>query len=104
MSFIQFQFRRGTAAQWTAANPTLADGEIGIETDSNPRLFKVGDGLTSWASLPYGGLKGLDGEANLGGYPISLSSVQANDILYFDGTSSVWKNKPDTNLTDGGNF
>lgn len=45
------QLRRGTAAQWTAANPTLAAGEFGVETDTGKR--KVGDGSTAWASLPY---------------------------------------------------
>jgi hypothetical protein len=47
----QIQLRRGTAAAWTSANPTLAAGELGVETDTNK--FKVGDGSTSWASLPY---------------------------------------------------
>ena len=102
MANIRLQFRRGTAAEWTTANPTLASGEMGIETDTS--LFKIGNGLTSWIALPYGGLKGADGEANLGGFPISLSSITANDILYFDGGTSSWKNKADSNLTDGGSF
>jgi len=45
------QFRRDTAANWTSANPTLASGEIGFETDT--RKFKVGDGSTVWTSLAY---------------------------------------------------
>jgi hypothetical protein len=53
---VQIQLRRGTAAAWTAANPTLADGEMGIESDTD--LFKVGDGTTAWNSLSYGGLQG----------------------------------------------
>jgi hypothetical protein len=47
----RMQQRRGTAAQWTAANPTLAAGEIGFETDNN--RFKIGDGVTAWGSLDY---------------------------------------------------
>jgi hypothetical protein len=47
----RMQQRRGTAAQWTAANPVLAAGEIGFETDTNK--FKVGNGSTAWASLTY---------------------------------------------------
>ena len=46
-----FRFRRGTAAAWTSANPTLAAGEMGVETDT--RKSKIGDGLTSWSSLLY---------------------------------------------------
>jgi len=47
----QIQLRNGTAAQWTSANPTLALGELGVETDTNK--FKVGTGTTAWNSLAY---------------------------------------------------
>lgn len=43
--------RRGTAAEWTAANPVLAAGEIGFETDTTK--FKFGDGTTAWADIAY---------------------------------------------------
>ena len=45
------QIRRGTASQWTSADPTLSIGEFGYETDTG--LLKIGDGSTSWASLQY---------------------------------------------------
>jgi hypothetical protein len=48
---VNIQLRRGTAAEWTASNPILAEGEIGVETDT--KKLKVGDGLTVWLSLPY---------------------------------------------------
>lgn len=47
----RMQQRRGTAAQWTAANPVLGAGEIGFETDTNK--FKVGNGSTAYTSLQY---------------------------------------------------
>jgi hypothetical protein len=47
----QVQVRRGTAAQWTSANPTLASGEWGYETDTNKA--KIGNGSTAWNSLAY---------------------------------------------------
>jgi hypothetical protein len=56
---VQIQFRRGTASAWTTANPILADGEMGIETDTDQ--FKIGDGLTAWTSLAYGGIAGVAG-------------------------------------------
>lgn len=59
MPNIQLQFRRGTATQWTSANPILAAGEMAIETDTN--LFKIGDGVTNWSGLSYGGLQGPTG-------------------------------------------
>jgi len=49
---VQIQLRRGTAAEWTAANPTLALGELGLETDTVK--FKIGDGSTNWSTLGYG--------------------------------------------------
>jgi len=57
IEYDQIQLRRGTAALWTAANPLLAQGELGLETDTN--LFKIGDGVTYWNSLGYsiGGAK-----------------------------------------------
>lgn len=47
----QIQIRRGTAASWTSANPTLAAGEWGFETDTNK--LKIGTGSTAWNSLSY---------------------------------------------------
>jgi len=65
MPNIQFQFRRGTSSEWTSANPVLASGEMGIETNTN--LFKVGNGSTAWNSLPYGGIQGASGIAGVNG-------------------------------------
>lgn len=56
---VQIQFRRGTASSWTSTNPILAEGEMGIETDTNQ--FKIGNGLTAWTSLSYGGIAGASG-------------------------------------------
>jgi hypothetical protein len=43
--------RRDTAANWTAANPVLEDGQLGFETDT--RLSKLGNGVTAWNALAY---------------------------------------------------
>ena len=48
---IQFQFRRAVAAAWTSGNPVLAQGEMGLETDTN--RFKIGTGAAAWNTLPY---------------------------------------------------
>jgi hypothetical protein len=45
------QFRAGTASAWTTANPILAAGEPGLETDTFK--IKAGDGATTWTSLAY---------------------------------------------------
>ena len=44
-------FRRGTASQWTQANPVLNLGELGFVTDS--KKLKIGNGITPWNSLDY---------------------------------------------------
>jgi len=43
--------RRDTAANWISTNPTLAAGEMGLETDTN--LFKFGNGTSAWTALAY---------------------------------------------------
>ena len=45
------QIRRDTASAWTSANPTLAQGELALETDT--LKLKAGDGTTVWTSLTY---------------------------------------------------
>jgi hypothetical protein len=49
---IQIQLRNDTSAAWESSNPILAQGEIGIETDT--RLVKLGDGINNWNDLDYG--------------------------------------------------
>lgn len=58
----KIQLRRGTAAEWSAANPVLAVGELALET--NTKSFKVGDGVTPWNTLPYGGVQGPQGSVS----------------------------------------
>jgi hypothetical protein len=55
----RLQNRRDTAANWTSNNPTLAAGEIGLETDTTK--FKMGDGTTAWISLAYAYAAGATG-------------------------------------------
>ena len=41
--------RRGTAAEWSSANPILGNGELGIETDT--LKIKIGNGSSTWSQL-----------------------------------------------------
>ena len=45
------QLRNDTAANFTQYNPTLAEGEIGLELDT--KKIKVGDGVKTWNQLDY---------------------------------------------------
>lgn len=47
----QIRLRRDTAANWTTANPVLAAGEAGVETDTGK--LKIGNGSSSWTQLSY---------------------------------------------------
>ena len=55
---VQIQLRRDSSTNWTSANPTLALGELGLETDGYK--YKIGDGATAWTSLGYAELAGTD--------------------------------------------
>jgi hypothetical protein len=62
--------RYDTAANWTAQNPTLLAGEIGIESDT--KKWKVGTGSTAWTSLAY---------AIGGTYPIVNADIAAGAAI-----------------------
>jgi hypothetical protein len=51
VSYQRIQLRRDTAARWAAANPVLAQGEPGYETDTGRQ--KIGNGIDPWVSLDY---------------------------------------------------
>ena len=59
MPYIQLQLRHGSASEWTTGNPILAIAEVGVETDT--QKFKIGDGVTAWNNLAYGGFIGPPG-------------------------------------------
>lgn len=70
MSDVRIQLRRDLANNWQGVNPILADGEMGIETDTHK--FKFGDGHTAWNELPYGKTDAAD-------VPTALSQLD-NDV------------------------
>jgi len=80
---VQIQIRNGTAAQWTSANPTLAVGEMGAETDTGK--FKIGTGSTAWNSLAYAAVGTVTsvaqsftgGIVSVGGSPVTSSGTLA---------------------------
>ena len=79
----QIQLRRGTAAAWTSANPTLAQGEFGVETDTYK--LKLGDGTTAWTSLGYYiPTQDLEDLVN-----VVISSETSGQILQYNGTNWV---------------
>jgi len=75
---IQIQLRRGSAAEWTSANPVLAAGEVGLELDTTK--IKIGDGSLSWNSLSYfsSGSAGSSNYTASAGTSASLNNIPAN--------------------------
>lgn len=51
---MSIQLRRGQTNSWTAQNPVLLPGQVGVEFRSNksPRL-KIGNGSQQWSALRY---------------------------------------------------
>jgi len=82
---VQIQIRNGTAAQWTAANPTLAAGEVGIETDTKKQKF--GDGTTAWNSLAYAGGTGTVTSVGWTGGIVSVGTPTTTPAFTIAGTS-----------------
>lgn len=87
------RLRRGTDAQWTAANPILSSGEPGYVTDLNQ--YKIGDGVTDWANLPYTtGPAGPPGDPGVQGPPGEVEEAPSDGSLYVrqNGTWAVLLN------------
>jgi len=84
----RIQFRRGTAQQWTTTNPTLAPGELGLETDTGQ--FKIGNGSSPWVVLSYGGLGGPPGPSGPSG-PINsyIGTINPGDTSTYYLTMSA---------------
>lgn len=77
----KIRIRRDTAANWTQANPTLALGEFGYETDTESVVggvkyyrMKVGNGEDAWEDLPYAGW-GDPGAGGGGAGPVAWNDI-----------------------------
>lgn len=94
--------RHDTAANWTTANPVLAAGEMGVETDTNK--FKFGDGVTAWSELAYATSGSSGGGTQLTSFDgeISYSTLALGDNLVVDTGDIAWTNpQMSSNSQDG---
>ena len=78
----RIQLRHDTAENWIAANPTLLDGEVGVETDT--QKLKIGDGETDWNSLDYF-FSESGGEG--GTVEVDIATIDKAGIVKPDGTT-----------------
>jgi len=89
----RMQQRRGTAAQWTSADPVLNAGEMGWESDTNK--FKIGDGTNHWVDLDY--FIDANSTANPSfGSSITFEGATAND---FETTLAITDPTADRTIT-----
>ena len=101
----QIQVRRGTAAQWTSTNPTLAAGEWGFESDTGK--VKIGNGSTAWNSLGYTGAgdiegvtagTGLSGGGTSGTVTVSIDTAVTADLTTAQTLTNKTLTDPKINL------
>lgn len=85
---VQIQLRRGSAAEWTSANPILAEGEVGLELDTGK--VKAGDSTTAWNGLGYVlGTQGAQGPQGSQGPAGSTGPAGAQGPAGVDGNDGV---------------
>lgn len=89
----RMQQRRGTAIEWTNADPILGTGELGYESDTNK--FKIGDGVNAWSSLVY--FSSLDDVID--GAPDLLNTL--NELASAIGDDANFITSVNTSITDG---
>jgi hypothetical protein len=77
----RMQQRRGTAAQWAAADPVLNVAEIGYESDTGK--FKIGDGTNHWDDLNYF-LDSVDQGGNITDYVPLTQKGAASGVAALD--------------------
>jgi hypothetical protein len=88
MSTVRIQVRRGTSSEWTAANPILAAGEMGVETNTN--LFKFGNGTSTWTALSYANNSDVAiGEISQDAVNAALTMGSGLTKTYNDGANTI---------------
>lgn len=119
---IRIQLRRDTEANWSAANPILAEGEAAFSLDKN--RVKIGDGAKIWSSLEYLGAEDKtpelmalinkntqditnetaarqSGDAALGGQITNEAAARSEADNELSGRIKAIEDNPDPGVPDG---
>lgn len=93
---IEIQIRRDTASNWTTVNPTLAEGELGLETNTN--FLKIGDGTKAWTGLSYFSTGGSGGGVTelVGLTDVVITTPTNGQVLKYNTSTSKWINSIDS--------
>lgn len=103
----KIQVRRGTASEWSSANPVLSLGEFGFDTTN--KLLKIGNGSDTWSALPsyfsldnnailpvtYGGTGNSYADKTL------VAKVYHSNTINGSATAGATTNMFQTNVTSG---
>ena len=81
-----FKVRRDTASNWSTNNPTLADGEIGL--DKTNKYIKMGDGTSAWNSLPQF-TQNIENVEDLVGAMFSSNTETFINVTYVDADGTL---------------
>lgn len=82
-----FRIKSKTAAQWMAADPILADGEPGRESDT--KKIKYGDGRTTWKNLPYAGDNSVKNCRFITTATAGVDLQQSDEIIVVEGQKNM---------------
>ena len=90
---VKIQIKRANASAWTAANPTLAAGEWGMELDT--KKLKLGTGALWNSTDYYSETLTLNSVGD-----VTITSLQNGDFLRYSSSASAWINDPVNLSTD----
>jgi lysophospholipase L1-like esterase len=96
--------RSGTASAWTSANPVLAAGEMGYESDTGK--IKFGNGSAVWSALNYAipggtGLQTLDPSGAWQGWQNAVANMANETVRILNVGDSITEGTGVSNITDG---
>lgn len=85
----RLQNKSDLISEWNRLDPVLLDGEFGVEHETG--LFKIGNGISKWSELDYGGA-GVDVNT-------LVSTEPTNKLVVLDGKLYVHDDS-DVNYVD----
>lgn len=89
---IRLQLKKDTEANFSMSKPLLLNGELAIVTnvgEKNETKLKIGDGTTSWDTLPYLEMGGGSSEITINGTTSNNFTITPSSIGAVANTTTV---------------
>lgn len=87
---VKIKQRYDTEANWSSANPILLKGEVAISSDK--KLFKVGDGTSTWSALSYNNANSANSSitaSKLSTARTIRTNLASTSTASFDGSANI---------------